>query len=210
MFLTRAARLLCLVAILGILASPLSADDKKEAKKDDTKAEKKDDKKEAKKPKLRDVKIKDVVFKVPAGWKQEEPKSRMRAAQFAIPNAKGDTAKTELAVFVMPGGGSFTQNLPRWTREFKSGTLKVKAHTGKCPQGEYTITELTGTHVGSSFAPRPEPLEDGAMVTLILTKEGRAPYYLKMAGPAKTVKEATKALRRAIEADQKKEEPVEL
>ena len=210
MTLTRVAHVLCLAAVFGFVVSPLSAEDKKETKDDDAKVEKKDDKKEEKKPKLRDVKIKDVVLKIPEGWKEEEPTSRMRAAQFAIPKAEGDTVGTELAVFVMPGGGSFTQNLPRWTGEFKSGTLKVKAHTGKCPQGEYTITELTGTHVGSSFAPRPEPLEDGAMVTLILTKEGRAPYYLKMAGPSKTVKEAAKALRIAIDADEKKEEPVEL
>lgn len=219
-------RLLCLAALCGFLATPLTAEDtKKEAdtkkakdksaeKKDEAKkdgGEKKDgDKKDEKKPKLRQVKVKDVVFKIPEGWKEEKPKSRMRAAQFAIPNAKGDKGKTELAVFVMPGGGSFAQNLPRWTREFKAATLKVKAHKGKCPQGEYTITELTGTHVGSSFAPRPTPIEDGAMVTLILSKEGRAPYYLKMSGPAKTVKEATAALRRALDADAKKEKPVEL
>lgn len=208
-------RLLCLAALCGFLAAPLTAEDTKkaDAKKDKPAAKdeaKKEDKKEEKKPKLRQVKVKDVVFKIPEGWKEEKPKSRMRAAQFAIPNAKGDKGKTELAVFVMPGGGSFAQNLPRWTREFKAATLKVKAHKGKCPQGEYTITELTGTHVGSSFAPRAEPIENGAMVTLILVKEGRAPYYLKMSGPAKTIKEATTALRRALDADAKKEKPVEL
>lgn len=214
MILTRALRLLCLAVLCGFLATPLAAEDTKKTDKEksstENKDEKKDDKKNEKEPKLRQVKVKDVVFKIPEGWKEEEPTSRMRAAQFAIPQAKGDTVKTELAVFVMPGGGSFAQNLPRWTGEFKSETLKVKAHTGECPQGEYTVTELTGTHVGSSFAPRPEPLENGAMVTLILLKEGRAPYYLKMTGPAKTVKEATTALRRALDADVKKEKPLEL
>lgn len=212
-------RLLCLAALCGFLAAPLTAEDTKKetkdkpaAKKDEAKKEdkKKDGDKKEEKPKLRQVKVKDVVFKIPEGWKEEEPKSKLRAAQFAIPNAKGDKGKTELAVFVMPGGGSFAQNLPRWTREFKAATLKVKAHKGECPQGEYTITELTGTHVGSSFAPRAEPIENGAMVTLILVKEGRAPYYLKMSGPAKTIKEAATALRRALDADAKKEKPVEL
>lgn len=205
-------RLLCLAALCGLIVAPLAAEDVKE-KPNEKAAEKKGEgsvRKDEKKPKLRQVKVKDVVFKIPEGWKEEEPKSRMRAAQFAIPNAKGETVKTELAVFVMPGGGSFAQNLPRWTREFRAASLKVKAHKGVCPQGEYTITELTGVHVGSSFAPRKEPLENGAMVTLILSKEGRAPYYLKMSGPAKTVKAATAALRRALDADPKKEKPVEL
>jgi len=193
--------LLCLITLCGLLSAAVTAE---ETTQEAAKSEKKEE------PKLREVKVKDVVFKVPAGWKEEAPKSRMRAAQFAIPKAKGDSEKTELAVFVMPGGGTFAQNLPRWTREFRSGSLKVKAHKGKCPQGEYTITELTGVHVGSSFAPRPKPLEKGAMVTLILVKEGRAPYYLKMTGPANSVKEATKSLRRAIDADVKKEKPVEL
>ena len=102
-------RLLCLAALCGFLAAPLTAEDtKKDAKdkpaaKDEAKkADKKDgDKKEEKKPKLRQVKVKDVVFKIPEGWKEEKPKSRMRAAQFAIPNAKGDKGKTELAVFVL-------------------------------------------------------------------------------------------------------------
>lgn len=202
-------RTLCLLALCGFLAAPLSGEDSKE-KKSDAKAESKDGKKDEKKPKLKEVKIRDIIFKVPEGWKEEKPKSRMRAAQFEIPKAKGDVERTELAVFVMPGGGSFAQNLPRWTGEFKSGTLKVKAHKGKCPHGEYTITELSGTHVGSSFARREEPLEKGAMVTLILIKEGRAPYYLKMTGPAKSVEAATKALRNSIDADAKKEKPVEL
>jgi len=194
-------RQLCLIIFCGFLSTSVTTAGTAQETARSEKAEK---------PKLREVKVKDVVFKVPEGWKEEKPKSRMRAAQFAIPKAKGDAEKTELAVFVMPGGGTFAQNLPRWTREFRSGSLKVKAHKGKCPQGEYTITELTGVHVGSSFAPRPKPLENGAMVTLILLKDGRAPYYLKMTGPANSVKEATKSLRRAIDADVKKEKPVEL
>ena len=194
-------RQLCLIIFCGFLSTSVTTAGTAQETARSEKAEK---------PKLREVKVKDVVFKVPEGWKEEKPKSRMRAAQFAIPKAKGDAEKTELAVFVMPGGGTFARNLPRWTREFRSGSLKVKAHKGKCPQGEYTITELTGVHVGSSFAPRPKPLENGAMVTLILLKDGRAPYYLKMTGPANSVKEATKSLRRAIDADVKKEKPVEL
>ena len=100
-------RLLCLAALCGFLAAPLTAEDTKKtdakkvakdkpvAKDDAKKEDKKDgDKKEEKKPKLRQVKVKDVVFKIPEGWKEEKPKSRMRAAQFAIPNAKGDKGKT--------------------------------------------------------------------------------------------------------------------
>ncbi|MFP6763569.1 MAG: hypothetical protein VB858_08125, partial [Planctomycetaceae bacterium] len=129
MTLNIAARLLCLIALCGFLATTVTTTVTAE---ETEQAASKSQKKEA--PKLREVKVKDVIFKVPAGWKEETPKSRMRAAQFAIPQAKGDSEKTELAVFIMPGGGTFAQNLPRWTREFRSGSLKVKAHKGKCPQ----------------------------------------------------------------------------
>ncbi|MHC4880816.1 MAG: hypothetical protein ACYTGL_30550 [Planctomycetota bacterium] len=160
--------------------------------------------------KLVKVTARDIALEVPVSWKEEKPKSRLRLTQFALPKAEGDTEKTELAVFVFPGGGTIEQNLPRWVREFDPQGLKVKTTKGTSSQGPYVVGDLSGTHRGSSFARRPKPLQNGRIIGIILMPEGKPYYYLKVTGPNKSVEAAAKALRRSIGADVEKEEKLEV
>src|SRR5438552_865322 len=54
---------------------------------------------------------------VPGAWKQEEPASRMRFAQFRLPRAKDDKAEAQVIIF-RGLGGSARQNVDRWKAQF--------------------------------------------------------------------------------------------
>ncbi len=104
----------------------------------------------------------------------------MRLKQFVIPKAEGDTEPTILVVSAFRGGGNINQNLPRWRGEFAGGA-KEAVTAGKSPQGPYVIAVLTGTHRGSSFARRKEPLENGTVATLV--RPNLSPPPPKHSGP---------------------------
>jgi gluconolactonase len=157
--------------------------------------------------KTHDVKVKDITMTVPESWKQQEPTNKLRLTQFVIPKSEGDKEPTELVVSSFAGGG-VDQNLPRWTGEFASEGRGVKLTSGKAKQGEYILADVTGTHIGTAFARRPQPLEDARLLAIVLTVEtgeGKQIYYLKMTGPKKSVTDAAEALRTAIGAKLKEE-----
>lgn len=193
------SRLMLLVPALlaGLVSSSGAAEEKKPADADTA-------------PKRVKVTARDIVLEIPETWKEQKPESRLRLTQFALPKAEGDSEPAELAVFVFPGGGTIEQNLPRWVREFDPQGLKVKTTKGTSSQGPYVVGDLTGTHRGSSFNRRPRPLENGRVLAIILMPEGKPYYYLKVTGPNKSVEAVAEDLRRAIGADIKKEEKLDI
>lgn len=161
-----------------------------------------------KKSELREVKVKDVTLKVPENWKQAEPTSRLRLAQFEIPAAEGEEGSVELVVSSFGGGGGGLQaNLPRWVGEFQQEGRTLKVTTGKSPQGDYAVVEVAGTHVGPGFNRRAEPLRNARLVAMMLNVPEKGAYFLKVSGPEKTVASVGKGLRTAIGADVKDEKP---
>lgn len=183
--------LLLVPALLSVPAAPSRGDDKP--------------------AKTVEVKVKDVTLKIPETWEQQEPSNKLRLAQFSIPKADGDTAATELVISSFGGGGgNIEQNLPRWTGEFLPEGRSVKLWQGKSSQGEYTLADLKGTHVGSTFAKRPKPLENARMISLVLNIEGKGLYYFKLTGPEKSVAAQADAIRTAIGASTKAEKEYKL
>ncbi len=61
-----------------------------------------------------------LMSKAPAGWKKQEPASKLRTYQFAVPKVEGDKEDAELVVFFFGagGGGSTDDNLKRWKAQF--------------------------------------------------------------------------------------------
>lgn len=137
-----------------------------------------------------------LKFEVPEGWKQEQPSSRMRYAQFTIPKVKGDTEDSTLAVFHFPGGGGDVQaNLDRWVGQMQQpdgSSSKDKANITKKEYEDRTanILKVSGTfmdQVGGPFAGKVVPRKDYRMVAVVLiTKPGN--FYFKWTGPEATVK----------------------
>lgn len=154
--------------------------------------------------KTADVKVKEITLKIPDTWKQEEPSNKLRLAQFVLPKAEGDKEATSLVISAFPGGGGVDQNLPRWLGEFSPDGRSVKMTSGKSKQGEYILVDIKGTHVGSSFAKRPAPLEDARMLSVFLKTEEDG-YYFKLVGPEKSVAAQAEALRGTLGVSSKDE-----
>lgn len=148
-------------------------------------------------------KIQDVVLKLPESWKTEKPENKLRLAQFVIPAVEGDDESATLVVSSFTGGG-VKENMSRWIGEFKD-SVKVVTKTGESASGPYEIVEVSGTYAGPSFRRRATPLENARAVTIVLKPQDKPYYYLKLAGPTKTVEVAAKQLRDSISADAAKE-----
>ncbi len=179
-----------------------------------------DDAKTAEKKETKDVVIKrqaddehGLKLSVPAAWKQSEPNSRLRLAQFEIPAAEGDEESVELAIFSFQGGGGdVAANIRRWVGQFDEDGRKSKIIIGKAEQGEYVFVDVTGTYnrtVGPPILGTTESLPNARMLAVIMAVPKGMPkvvYYLRMAGKEKTVNENFDEFRDAFGANAETEE----
>ena len=150
-----------------------------------------------------------LELQITSSWKQTEPSSRLRLAQFEIPAAEGDEEPVELAIFSFPGGGGQVRaNIERWVGQFDGEGRKSKIIIGKAEQGQYVFVDVTGTYnrsVGPPILGKTESLPNARMLAVILgTPKGV--YYLKMAGKEKTVSENFDKFREAFGANEETEE----
>jgi gluconolactonase len=160
----------------------------------------------------KDVKVGDITLKTPANWKQSDPTSRLRLAQFAIPAAEGDKDDAELAIFSFGGGGGVKANIDRWIGQFAADGRKTKTTIGESKSGKYVVLEVEGTYnkpVGPPVLGKTEPTPDSRMLAVILAVEGKGNYFLKLTGPDKTVASASDALRTSFGGDAASEKPLE-
>jgi len=158
---------------------------------------------------LKEAKVGDITLKTPASWKQSEPTSRLRLAQFEIPAAEDGKESAELAIFSFGGGGGVQANIDRWIGQFDADGRKSKVTSGKSDLGQYVIVDVTGTYkkpVGPPVLRKTEPMPGARMLAAILAVEGKGNYFLKMTGENATVSAAVKAFRTSFggkEADEK-------
>lgn len=134
-------------------------------------------------------------YSVPDGWIKEEPKSRMRLAQFRLPGQNG-VGDAELAVFVFPGtGGSVKDNLKRWYGQFKQpdgadSEEKADLKTLTVNGMNVTVVYLTGTYLQSA-----SPMMMGGPVTEVpssamlaaIAETTTDPWFFKAVGPQSTI-----------------------
>ncbi|HUG92030.1 MAG TPA: hypothetical protein VML55_14420, partial [Planctomycetaceae bacterium] len=163
--------------------------------------------------KTREVQLDELTLKVPETWKQGEPSNKLRLAEFKIPPADGDEGTIELTIFSFGGGGSVQQNVDRWIDQFEPAGRKVKVTTGESPQGRYVFADITGTYlqpVGPPILRQTERLPGARMLSVILAVPDKGVYYLKLAGPGKTVSGNAEHLRRAFGGEAAKEKPLKL
>ncbi len=161
----------------------------------------------------KEVKLRDLTLKVPAAWKQEEPKSRLRLSQFSIPAAKGDKENAELAVFTFGAGGGIEANIRRWIGQFQPDERKVAIYSGKSHQGQYVLVDLSGTYnkpIGPPIQQKTEPAPGTRAVNVILAIPEKGLYFLKLVGEQATVSGQIDALRRSFGAKADEEKEVKL
>ncbi len=151
-----------------------------------------------------------VKMTVPGSWKSKDTHSNVHVMQFSIPKLDGDKDETEASVWYygLTGMGSVNEIFQRWIDEFPAKDRKLKITTGKCPQGEYILMDVSGTW------DRKVPTAEGGLK--IVHTAGReiavrvaAPhagnYYYRLQGTEQNVAANVDAFRAAIGADAKNE-----
>lgn len=168
---------------------------------------------EKKSEKTTRVEVGKLTLTVPEAWEFQEPTNRLRLGSFDIPAAEGAEIDTELTIFAFGGAaGGVDANVQRWIAQFREDGRKQKITRGEAPQGKYVIVDLTGAYnmpVGPPFAMQTKLVPDARMLGAIIDMKDEGYYFLKLAGPRKTVDQNAKAFRASFGADPEKETEVE-
>jgi hypothetical protein len=147
----------------------------------------------------------DIKLVVPATWKREEPSNKLRLGQLKVQPLEGDTEPAELVISFFNGdGGGGPANVKRWIGQFAADGRAVKASQGTSKQGEYIITEISGTYnqpVGPPVAGKTKAVPGSKSLGVILTVPQKGNYFLKLTGPEKTVTAAAEKFRQSFGAD---------
>ncbi|MFS8085884.1 MAG: hypothetical protein ACMG6H_09655 [Acidobacteriota bacterium] len=137
----------------------------------------------------------ELHFKAPDGWVTEKPSSAMRAAQYKLPKAEGDSEDASLVLYYFgpTQGGAPQANIDRWIAQIKQAdgsSSKDKAKTESITVNGLKVAtvDVTGVYT-AEMAPGSGSNHNDANYRLraavIETSKGN--YFLKLVGPAKTV-----------------------
>lgn len=122
-----------------------------------------------------------IKFEAPKAWKKEEPKSRMRKAQYRVPDKEKTAKAAELTLFFFgPNAAMIKANIKRWATQMGAAEAKPEIIQGKC---KVTLVDIKGRFAGSFGAPA---IEDARLLAAVVEAPG-GPWYFKLLGPADTV-----------------------
>ncbi|MBZ0264909.1 hypothetical protein K8I28_09595 [bacterium] len=141
-----------------------------------------------------EVNIGRLKGKVPSGWVQVEPQSRMRQAQFVLNSPNNGVDPGELTVFYFgPDAGGVEANLQRWYGQFASKdntpiSEKAKREEILVDSMKVILVSFTGTMKASTMPGMPQQPERANMMNfsaIIMTPDG--PWFFKGTGPQATM-----------------------
>jgi hypothetical protein len=133
----------------------------------------------------------------PPGWVRKPPSTSMRAAEYVVPRAAGDSDDGECVVITFgPGqGGGVDENVDRWVGQFSSAT---KPERTKQEVHGLTVTrvEVAGTYTamrmpGSPSSPAARP---GWRLLGAIVEAPSGLWFFKVTGPDATMKAARSEL----------------
>lgn len=153
-----------------------------------------------------------LLFQAPVSWKAKKPRVNFTKFDLRLPKVETDPKEGRMT-FTISGGGT-KANIDRWKMQFKlpvgdEAADAVKTTTRKLDGYELSIVQISGTYVdsmgGGPFAggkkiSRP----DYMMRAIILTKDGSTAMspkcFVKLVGPAATVKKHSKAFEKMVKS----------
>lgn len=142
----------------------------------------------------------ELAWKAPPRWVPAPNPSPMRLATFKVPRAPGDAADAEVSL--SRAGGSVDDNATRWVNQFdEAGRSKAKRTQRKAGGYDTTVVEVEGTYGGGMGGG--EPVPGAALLGAIVASPGFA-LFVKITGPAKTVKSARAELDQLLDSVAKK------
>lgn len=212
-------------ALLSLSANGIRADEKDTEKKEAA-TEAKPEKAEAKawppentekhEVKRDEDQKKGLLLHTPKTWKKQKPNNKFRLIQFEIPAAEGEKAGELYVSSFAGGGGGLQANIDRWISQFQAKDRKIKVTQGEGKQGFYALVDIQGTYNmpdGPPIQRKTIPVPNARMlaaITVIQWGEGDdkkgAVYFLKMAGPEKTISANEEAFRQSFGAAPKDKE----
>jgi hypothetical protein len=119
----------------------------------------------------------------------------MRAAQFVLPKAAGDTEDASLVLyyFGQGQGGSVQANLDRWVGQMQqpdgsSSKDKAKTETMKANGLNVTLLDVAGTYT-AEMTPGAGDRQNKSNYRMraAVIETPRGPYFIKLTGPTKTI-----------------------
>lgn len=128
-----------------------------------------------------------IDWKAPPRWQLVPNTNTMRLATYRIPAPDGGGAEAELSI--MQAGGTVDANVDRWIGQFDEAARRTAKRTTRDIRGtRVTIVEVEGTFA-DGMRKNAGPQEGWALLGAIVGTPGMA-HFLKMTGPAKTVRHA--------------------
>lgn len=137
----------------------------------------------------------ELRFKAPDGWTVEKPSSSMRAAQYKLPKVEGDKEDASLVLYYFGSnqGGTAQANIDRWIGQMQQSdgsSSKDKAKTENLTINGLKVTtvDVTGTYT-AEMAPGSGSFhnDDNYRLRAAVIETPKGNYFVKLAGPAKTV-----------------------
>jgi hypothetical protein len=140
------------------------------------------------------------TFQRPAKWESVQPSSSMRKAQLRVPGAKSSESADIVFFHFGPGdGGGTKSNVDRWFSQFKDAKDK-KTTEKKVGKHNVVYVSTEGTYSGGMPGQAVADLAGYALLGAIVEKEQTGNVFVKMTGPAATVKGADEEFRKMVEA----------
>lgn len=124
-----------------------------------------------------------LKYTVPEGWIAGTPSSRMRKAQYKVPDRNKKHGDAVLIVSSFgPGSGSIEQNTSRWKEEMGGADANVSDVEGAALKT--TVVDLSGAWSGGMGGEEPV---DNARMLMGVVETSAGVWYFKLVGPAATV-----------------------
>lgn len=137
----------------------------------------------------------ELRFKVPDGWTTEKASSNMRVAQYKLPKVADDKDDASMVLYYFGSnqGGTPQANIDRWIGQMQQpdgSDSKSKAKTENLTVNGLKITtvDVTGTYT-AEMAPGSQTFhnDDNYRLRAAVIETPKGNYFVKLAGPAKTV-----------------------
>jgi hypothetical protein len=137
----------------------------------------------------------ELHFKSPDGWTVEKPSSSMRVAQYKLPKVEGDKEDGSLVLYYFgtTQGGTAQANIDRWISQMQQpdgSPSKEKAKTDSMTVNglKLSTVDVTGTYT-AEMAPGSGTFhnDDNYRLRAAVVETPKGNYFVKLAGPAKTI-----------------------
>lgn len=129
----------------------------------------------------------EILWDVPAKWKEAPNPNAMRIATYFVGRADGDSDDAEMSVSRV--GGSVEANLGRWKAQFDPPKPDSTKRFERTIAGlKVTIFETAGNYTGMVVRGQaPKPHENWGLLAAIVEVPGGDPWFFKLTGPEKTL-----------------------